>query len=371
MDCREFQKFVHVYLDGEFDDRDRGEIEGHLRECDPCRDQARFERWFRDGVKKSLSHDAPPADLAARIRSQLAKAPPPRSPALRGFAGPIAAMLVLGVLIGYIWSLVPFGQADQKNVLEEGAAVAASLAPQPSSRRAAALALAVAAAPASAPNAPSAIAADVVPASATATNSVLERATRGLARRIQAMATGAGNHDGRVVNVAARAAAPAESFGERDIPMQFASSDPDRVRAFLEQRIQKPITLPRFRGRARMVGGGAAENDATAQVVYNYKGDELYLQIRQHRDPTLPRQGIVVRSEGGQRVAAWQKDGVTYSMTSRLDPVEMVRLVAAEISQPRQGAGLEMHDAVASEPSIFGVTQPVNYSEARPVSFSQ
>ena len=127
MDCREFQKFVHVYLDGELDDRDRGEIEGHLRECQPCRGQARFEHWFRDGVKKSVSHDAPPADLQARIRAQLAKAPSPRSPALRGFAGPIAAMLVLGVIIGYIWSLVPFGNdASRRELLAGGPAVAAA-----------------------------------------------------------------------------------------------------------------------------------------------------------------------------------------------------------------------------------------------------
>ena len=68
--------------------------------------------------------------------------------------------------------------------------------------------------------------------------------------------------------------------------------------------------------------------------------------------------------------AAWQKDGVTYSMTSRLDPVEMVRLVAAEITQPREGREHE-ENVAASQPGVFGVTQPANYSEARPVSMSE
>ena len=382
MDCREFQKFVHVYLDGEFDARDRGEIEGHLRECDGCRSQARFEHWFRDGVRKSFVPEAAPPELVTRIRAQLAKAPAPRARA-HLFAGPIAAMLVLGVLIGYIWSLIPFGDDSSGRPLtgDPGSLAQSSLAggadtPTPPAARARRAELApesrsagkaltpmeLERAQAEARAAAQSMAQASLEAQARATGEALfARAGQAVARRMRSAPVA------EVVEAAAEEPAPAPSpamVGERDLPMQFESSDPSRVRTFLEQRLQTPIILPRFRGQARVLGGGTGESDATAQVVYRYKGDNLYLQIRPRRDPTLPAQGIVVREENGHRVAAWQRNGLTYSMTSRLDPVEMVRLVASEISVRRR----------PDEPRTVpggGDRLPSNYSEARSVSFSE
>jgi hypothetical protein len=148
--------------------------------------------------------------------------------------------------------------------------------------------------------------------------------------------------------------------GDRELDVEVASSDPNRVQAFLAQRLARWIDIPTFRGRARLVGASAAPSDATAQLLYRYGKENVTLQVSPHTDPTLPEQGIVVRRDGSHQVARWQRDGFTYSMTSLLDPVEMVRLAAAELS--------ERPEPMAAPP---WTPMERNFSEARPVSSTE
>jgi anti-sigma factor RsiW len=79
MDCAEFKSFVHVYIDGEFADHERGEADAHLGSCADCRALAAFEAEFRDAVKSAAARGTTPAPAALRasIVAQLAAEPAP------------------------------------------------------------------------------------------------------------------------------------------------------------------------------------------------------------------------------------------------------------------------------------------------------
>jgi anti-sigma factor (TIGR02949 family) len=348
MDCREIQKYLHVYLDQEFDERERGEIEGHLAECAACMRQARFEQWFREAFRKSVRAEVPPPGLAERILAELDRVPePPRarlSP-FAMFAGPVAAFLVLGVLLGYVWSLsaLPLSDAPPRLTGMPGESEAPEAVPAAEPVKAA-----VAAAPAA-------------PAPRPAPEPALEAEPE----PVKAMARSRPKPPAREVAAAGGERAPRAEpaqlpCGERELPLEVASSDPGELRSWLRARLAWPVEVPTFRGRARLLGGSAATDDATAQIVYGYRKQHLTLHVSRRHDPSLPDQGIVVRQDGSHQVALWRRGGLTYSMTSMLDPVEMVKLVATEITPPRRPT---------RAPASWVATEP-NYSEARPVSTS-
>ena len=65
--CADVQKFVHPYLDGEFEDQDRIELEQHLAGCAACREMVAFEQSFKQALKKRVKRPAAPMELRARI----------------------------------------------------------------------------------------------------------------------------------------------------------------------------------------------------------------------------------------------------------------------------------------------------------------
>jgi anti-sigma factor (TIGR02949 family) len=347
MDCREIQKYLHVYLDQEFDERERGEIEGHLAACAACMRQARFEQWFREAFRRSVRAETPPPGLAERIRAELDRVPePPRarlSP-FAMFAGPVAAFLVLGILLGYVWSLsaLPLSDAPPRLAAMPGEGESPGAIPAAHPVTAAVAATPAPAAPAPQPAPEPALKADPEPA-----RRVARSRPKPLAREV---ATAAAERP--------RAEPAPLPCGERELPLEVASSDPGEVRSWLRARLAWPVEVPTFRGRARLLGGSAATDDATAQIIYRHRKQHLTLHISRRHDPSLPDQGIVVRQDGAHQVALWRRGGLTYSMTSMLDPVELVKLVATEINPPRRPA---------RAPASWVATEP-NYSEARPVS---
>lgn len=342
MDCRELQRFVHIYLDDELDERDRGEIEGHLAACDACRAQARFERWFRAGVRRTAPVLPPPPDLRARICAELAKAPASRSDdSLRRWSIPLAATIAVGGLTAYLVVPDRGGPALPMNTAPEAPRVAASAAtthaPSPAAPSIAHAVAASSIGSAQKPTSPAPVLAARTAASKPGPRAVAaEPRTRPRSIGVVAAAAKTGAPQPDEADSAPGIVPASAPTGERDLGLQFASSSPDRVRTYLEERLERRLSIPTFRGRARVLGGSASAHDSTAQVLYRYRGDTLYLHVRTRRDPTLPPRGIVVRQEDGHQVAAWQQAGLTFSMTSRLDPVEMVRLVAGELSDARR-----------------------------------
>ncbi len=83
MDCRELERSVDAYLDGEFDERERAEAEAHVAGCARCRQlvlvQGRLRGALRARLREAMGARAP-AQLRARVEASLARR---RSPWLR------------------------------------------------------------------------------------------------------------------------------------------------------------------------------------------------------------------------------------------------------------------------------------------------
>ena len=72
MDCRETEKFIQAYLDGEFDDQERAAVTAHLQSCEGCRRTARMEESFRRSLRALQQPVSAPPRLRASIRQSLA-----------------------------------------------------------------------------------------------------------------------------------------------------------------------------------------------------------------------------------------------------------------------------------------------------------
>lgn len=101
MDCKEVQRFLHAYLDGEFDDPERVAIAAHLEVCNSCREAAGFEEMFRDRVRAATERPTAPPWLRHKVVAALDRAERPRrwlAPVLRwGIPAVVAAVLAMGV----------------------------------------------------------------------------------------------------------------------------------------------------------------------------------------------------------------------------------------------------------------------------------
>ncbi len=76
MSCQDVQKFVYVYLDGEFDAREQAEWDAHLAQCPACARLVAAERAFRTLLQASL-RERPvraPASLVQAVRARLDEA---------------------------------------------------------------------------------------------------------------------------------------------------------------------------------------------------------------------------------------------------------------------------------------------------------
>jgi len=105
--CAGIQRFVDCYLDGEFAERDRGEFEAHLAECETCRQKVRLQAEWKKQIKAAASHEKAPAALRNRIKRSVAREAPPQRLSWRKWAVrvmPVAA--AGGVLATFIVSKV-------------------------------------------------------------------------------------------------------------------------------------------------------------------------------------------------------------------------------------------------------------------------
>ena len=74
MTCEDAEKFVHVYLDGEFSEEDRRAFEAHLADCESCRKMVRFEERFKQALRTRLAHPPVPAAMTESISAALDRA---------------------------------------------------------------------------------------------------------------------------------------------------------------------------------------------------------------------------------------------------------------------------------------------------------
>jgi anti-sigma factor RsiW len=85
MDCRELERSLDPYLDGEFDDRERAEMGAHLSACQACRDllearsrsRALLRARLREAMGPGSEAGRAPQGLRTRIAEALERQRPP------------------------------------------------------------------------------------------------------------------------------------------------------------------------------------------------------------------------------------------------------------------------------------------------------
>lgn len=83
MDCREFQEYLYLYLDGEFGDHESSAMEEHMRACPACRAEASAELEFLKTIRDRCTEPEPmPQVRRARVLGRLDETlnPPARDP---------------------------------------------------------------------------------------------------------------------------------------------------------------------------------------------------------------------------------------------------------------------------------------------------
>jgi anti-sigma factor RsiW len=72
--CAGVARFVDTYLDGEFGELERGEVEAHLGECERCRMRVRSQSEWRQAIRRSAPREIAPEALRARLQLGLRQA---------------------------------------------------------------------------------------------------------------------------------------------------------------------------------------------------------------------------------------------------------------------------------------------------------
>jgi len=117
MNCNDIQKFAFTYLDCEFDARERGEFETHLRLCQPCRAAVERDAMFRGMIRNHL--DKPAADPACRARVRDALARAQRRQTSRTLVMPLA-LAASAAIVTVAWRAAP--QREETQVADESGA---------------------------------------------------------------------------------------------------------------------------------------------------------------------------------------------------------------------------------------------------------
>lgn len=110
MTCDEFESFLHPYLDGEFEARERLELETHLAGCSPCADRLHAEVRFRGAFRQRMrdiseERTSAPASLRLAIQGSLRQEVAVQRRRQRWQLGAAAAVLLTAG--GTVWMLRP------------------------------------------------------------------------------------------------------------------------------------------------------------------------------------------------------------------------------------------------------------------------
>jgi len=65
--CAKCERLLQRYLDGELNDIEAREAEAHLDDCGYCRRHYRFERAFREHLRKTLTDEPMSPDLKTKL----------------------------------------------------------------------------------------------------------------------------------------------------------------------------------------------------------------------------------------------------------------------------------------------------------------
>jgi hypothetical protein len=97
--CLEVQRFLHPYMDGEFDDREELELEQHLHHCSQCQQELRFHQSLKRQMREQHQNGLAPVHLQALISSELRQASrPPR----QSWVSTLSAAAMFCIIVGGI-----------------------------------------------------------------------------------------------------------------------------------------------------------------------------------------------------------------------------------------------------------------------------
>jgi mycothiol system anti-sigma-R factor len=109
VDCREVDKFLQVYIDGELDESDRRRLQEHLDDCDSCREVADYERRFKQAVKVRWPRSTAPDSLKERVVEAMSnaekKAPGRHRFRRRLVFSSVPAAAALALVITFTWTV--------------------------------------------------------------------------------------------------------------------------------------------------------------------------------------------------------------------------------------------------------------------------
>jgi anti-sigma factor RsiW len=117
MECGDVERSSDPYLDGEFDERERAEVDAHLAACERCRarwdEQARARAAIRMRLREAMTPPAvagcAPAALRARIEGALSRE---RRPLWRRLLSPIPLGALAACAAGALLVLATHGSDD-------------------------------------------------------------------------------------------------------------------------------------------------------------------------------------------------------------------------------------------------------------------
>jgi len=75
--CAKCERLLQLYLDGELNEIEAREAEAHLDDCGYCLRHYRFERAFREHVRKTLTEESMSPELGVKLAALRSGANPP------------------------------------------------------------------------------------------------------------------------------------------------------------------------------------------------------------------------------------------------------------------------------------------------------
>lgn len=118
MGCADFEPFIDAYIDEEFGERERADMEAHLRICDSCRRRVQTQSTFREQFRETLGNTEAPESLRERVLESLDDVAVERddegtdqkwsSKVHPGWViGPLAAMVAVAVVVPELTVVAP------------------------------------------------------------------------------------------------------------------------------------------------------------------------------------------------------------------------------------------------------------------------
>ena len=119
MGCEDFKPFLDAYIDEEFGERERADMEAHLNVCDKCRGLVQSQITFKEQFIRHLGEEKAPESLRMRVLEGLEGIELETSEAEQGrrflpsrvhagwIVGPLAAMVALVIVVPELTVVAP------------------------------------------------------------------------------------------------------------------------------------------------------------------------------------------------------------------------------------------------------------------------